>query len=77
MSILLSTRQRFRICDFLSTLAVLLSSVWASVFRRRSPSRRIRHLNDAVWRRCRQLPIDLNAIIEINGISYISNFDKA
>jgi len=73
MPILSSTRQRSRICDVLSTLA---ERRYFDVVRRHIDVG-IRHRNEVVWRLCRQLPIDLNAIIEINGISYIKNFDKA
>jgi hypothetical protein len=70
MPILSLTRQRSRICDRRSERR------YFDVVRRHI-NVGIRHFNDIVQRRCRQLPIDRNVIIEINGISYISNFDKA
>ena len=68
MLILLSTRQRSRICD------VLVDTSGASLFRRCSPLHQ-RHVNFAST--SMSSPIDHDVIIEINGISYIRNFDKA
>jgi hypothetical protein len=68
MLILSSTRQRSRICDFLSTLTerryfdVVLCHLNVVIRRR----------NDVVQRRYRQLPIDRNVIIEMNGKSYVN-----